>query len=397
MEQGMSKLVLAIDDDKYVHRVIEESLAGFCKIIHAKNGDEGLRQAKKYNPDIILLDVEMPGKTGYEVCRELKSLEQTKETPIMFLSGRSALPERVKGYNSGAADYIVKPFNAEELIARIRVLYEYRQHSIKLKSDIERAQITAEIAMTDSGDMGRIMRYVGQTYHAHDIDTLSGYFFDFFKPLNLDVVAAFWYEELGVFYSDKGAVCPLEQELLEKHRYANRFVDFSSRTIVNYPKVSILIKNMPLDDAALYGRFKDLFPHILEVTNAKIQDMEVNEKALSQAHTIGNAFSELSSQMYKNSDARDVETAKLATQLKQMREMIEQDPSLSDNQALLTQLGELAQTQESFAVLNEDLTYIKYQLNHIIESRNELILSLSKIAEPEHTEDITSQTDIELF
>eukprot|EP00487_Bulimina_marginata_P006154 TRINITY_DN25364_c0_g1_i1.p1 TRINITY_DN25364_c0_g1~~TRINITY_DN25364_c0_g1_i1.p1 ORF type:complete len:126 (-),score=17.25 TRINITY_DN25364_c0_g1_i1:89-466(-) len=125
--------------------------------------------------------------------------------------------------------------------------------------------------------------------------------------------------------------------------------------------------------------------------------MEVNERALSQAHTIGNAFNELSSQMYKNSDARDLETAKFEAQLNQMREAIAQHPSLSDNQTLLTQIDQLAQVQKSFSVLNEDLTYIKYQLNHIIESRNELIISLSKIAEPEHTNDITSQTDIELF
>ena len=393
----MTKLVLAIDDDKYVHRVIEESLAGFCQLIHAKNGEEGLRQAYKYSPDIILLDVEMPGKTGYEVCRELKSNEQTKDTPVMFLSGKSELPERVKGYNAGAADYIVKPFNTEELMARIRVLYQYRQHSIKLKNDVERAQITAEIAMTDSGDMGRIMRYVGQTYHAHDVQSLSAHFFEFFRPLNLDVVVAFWYQDVGVVCTDDGGVCPLEQELLEKHRYSNRFVDFSSHTIVNYPKVSILIKNMPLDDVVLYGRYKDLFPHILEVTNAKIQDMEVNEKALAQAHAVGNAFNELSSQLFVSSEAREETVAKLTTQLSELRALMQQDPTFAANQALALQVEQLEQTQLQLTVLNDDLAFIKHQLNHIIESRSELIDSLSKIATPEHTQDVTSQTDIELF
>ncbi|MEH6396308.1 response regulator [Pseudoalteromonas sp.] len=391
----MTKLVLAIDDDKYVHHVIEESLAGFCQLIHAKNGDEGLRQAQKYNPDIILLDVEMPGKSGYQVCTELKSNEQTKDIPVMFLSGKSELPERVKGYNAGAADYIVKPFNAEELMARIRILYQYRQHSIKLKNDVERAQITAEIAMTDSGDMGRIMRYVGQTYHAHDLQSLSSYFFEFFRPLNLDVVVAFWYQDVGVVCTDDGGVCPLEQELLEKHRYSNRFVDFSSRTIINYPKVSILIKNMPLDDAALYGRYKDLFPHILEVTNAKIQDMEVNEKALAQAHAVGNAFNQLASQLFVCSEAREDSVVKLATQLSELRALLQQSPA--DNQALALQVTQLEQTQLQLAALNDDLDFIKHQLNHIIDSRSELIDSLSKIASPEHTQDVTSQTDIELF
>ncbi len=392
----MSKLVLAIDDDKYVHHVIEESLSGFCTLIHAKNGDEGLRQAIKYNPDIILLDVEMPGKTGFEVCSELKANSQTKDIPVMFLSGKKELPDRVKGYNSGASDYIVKPFNAEELMARIRVLYEYRQHSKKLKSDVERAQITAEIAMTDSGDMGRIMRYVGQSYHAHDIQSLSEYMFEFFNPMELDVVLAFWYQDIGIFCGAEGAVCPLERELLEKHRDANRFVDFGHRTIINYPKVSMLIKNMPLDDAQLYGRYKDLFPHILEVTNAKVQDMEVNERALTQAKQIGNAFSELSEQMYQHSYSRERAVEKFAVQLSELNKSVEQSKLLNSDE-IIVHLQHLQQTQLLFASLNDDLEAIKFQLLHIIESRSELLGHLQKMAEPSHTEDVTSQTDIELF
>lgn len=392
----MSKLVSAIDDDKYVHHVIEESLSGFCTLIHAKNGEEGLRQALKYNPDIILLDIEMPGKTGFEVCTELKAHPQTKDTPVMFLSGKTELPDRVKGYNAGAADYIVKPFNAEELMARIRVLYQYRQHSKKLKSDVERAQITAEIAMTDSGDMGRIMRYVGQSYHAHDIKALSEHMFEFFNPMDLDVVLAFWYQDIGVFCSAEGGVCPLEQELLEKHRDANRFVDFGHRTIVNYPKISMLVKNMPLDDAQLYGRYKDLFPHILEVTNAKVQDMEVNERALAQAQQIGNAFNELSEQMYQNSDSRERAVEKFAAQLVELTKSVEQS-NVSSSDEVVFHLQQLQQTQLLYASLNDDLAFIKYQLKHIIESRNELLENLQKIAEPRHTEDVTSQTDIELF
>ncbi len=392
----MSKLVLAIDDDKYVHHVIEESLAGFCTLLHAKNGDEGLRQAIKHNPDIILLDIEMPGKTGFEVCNELKANPETKDIPVMFLSGKSDLPDRVKGYNAGAADYIVKPFNAEELMARIRVLYQYRQHSKKLKSDVERAQITAEIAMTDSGDMGRIMRYVGQSYHAHDIKALSEYMFEFFNPMELDVVLAFWYQDVGVFCSAKGGVCPLEQELLEQHRESNRFVDFSHRTIINYPKVSMLVKNMPLDDAQLYGRYKDLFPHILEVTNAKVQDMEINERALTQANQIGNAFNELSEQMHQNSDSRAHAVKQLTVQLAELNQLVEHNEQLNSSDVALY-LQQLQQTQQLFTSLNDDLTHIKHQLNHIIESRSELLVNLQKMAEPSHTEDITSQTDIELF
>nr|WP_241651805.1 response regulator [Pseudoalteromonas phenolica] len=74
----MSRLVLAIDDDKLVHKIIEDALAESCKLIRAKNGDEGLRLALKYQPDIILLDVEMPGMNGFEVCEKLKKIFRNK-------------------------------------------------------------------------------------------------------------------------------------------------------------------------------------------------------------------------------------------------------------------------------------------------------------------------------
>ncbi|WP_404341235.1 PleD family two-component system response regulator [Pseudoalteromonas mariniglutinosa] len=386
----MTKLVLAIDDDKLVHRVIEESLAGFCKLIHAKNGDEGLRQAFKYNPDIILLDVEMPGKTGYEVCSELKQNQLTKETPVMFLSGKTELTERVRGYNSGASDYIVKPFNAEELIARIRVLYDYRQHSKKLKSDIEQAQITAEIAMTDSGDMGRIMRYVRQSYHAHDVATLAEYLFEFFAPLKLDIVVAFWHHDVGLFYTADAAVCPLEQELIEQHRSTNRFVDFSHRTIVNYSHVSMLVKNMPLDDAALYGRYKDLFPHILDITNAKAQEIQINKLALSEVQQVDTAFDALAQHIHSSTERYDYVVTLFTEQLAELQHSV----SKVDCQSIVASLLPI---QAKFALLNDEFTDIKQQLNDVVLSRSELVTKLQKSADENTANEHVSDTDIELF
>ena len=109
----MPKMILAIDDDKFIHRVVDETLKDFCKVIHANNGEEGIRSAVKNNSDIILLDVEMPGMNGYEVCDLLKKDSSTSDIPVMFLSGKGALTERVRGYNSGGNDYIVKPFEVE--------------------------------------------------------------------------------------------------------------------------------------------------------------------------------------------------------------------------------------------------------------------------------------------
>jgi len=392
----MAKLVLAIDDDKYVHHIIEESLAGFCKIIHAKDGDEGLRLTNKYNPDIILLDIEMPGMSGYDVCKTIKQSQNTQDIPVMFLSSKIELSDRVKGYSVGASDYITKPFNAEELIARIKVLYEYRQKCAKLKLDIVKANKTAEIAMTESGDMGRIMRYVGQSYHANNFQSLSEYFFTFFAPLNLDGVVVFWYQSKGIFYSQQSGVCPLEQELLEQHRHAQRFVDIGSSTIINYPKVSLLIKNMPVDNDALYGRYKDLFPHILEVTNEKVVTMERSESSYEQAAQISTALQDIVKQLTTQNVEQNKSTKIFIEQLHELDCAIKLQKTQANPADLTLYISQLDQTMQLFVSANSDLAFIKYQLKQVAESRNELISNLRTKAEAAKV-NTNHHSDIELF
>lgn len=392
----MAKLVLAIDDDKYVHHIIEESLAEFCKIIHAKDGDEGLRLTNKYNPDIILLDIEMLGMSGYDVCKTIKQSQNTQDIPVMFLSSKIELSDRVKGYSVGASDYITKPFNAEELIARIKVLYEYRQKCAKLKLDIVKANKTAEIAMTESGDMGRIMRYVGQSYHANNFQSLSEYFFTFFAPLNLDVVVVFWYQSKGIFYSQQSGVCPLEQELLEQHRHAQRFVDIGSSTIINYPKVSLLIKNMPVDNDALYGRYKDLFPHILEVTNEKVITMERSESSYEQAAQISTALQDIVKQLTTQNIEQNKSTKVFIEQLHELDCAIKLQQTQANPADLTLYISQLDQTMQLFVSANSDLAFIKYQLKQVAESRNELISNLRTKAEAAKV-NTNHHSDIELF
>jgi predicted chitinase len=124
--------------------------------------------------------------------------------------------------------------------------------------------------------------------------------------------------------------------------------------------------------------------------------MENNERALTQAQQIGNAFNDLSDQMYLNSDSREHAVEKLAAQLDELNKSIEQS-GLASSDEVAFHLQQLKQTQLLFTSLNEDLAFIKYQLKHIIESRSSLLASLQKMAEPSDTEDVTSQTDIELF
>jgi two-component system cell cycle response regulator len=117
----MSQIVLAIDDSPDIHRLLEVRLRPEGLVLqHALSSEEGLAKALAIKPDLILLDVDMPLLSGFEVCQRLKDDPVTASIPVIFLTGASAVQTKVQGFDLGAVDYVVKPFEPAELRARVR-------------------------------------------------------------------------------------------------------------------------------------------------------------------------------------------------------------------------------------------------------------------------------------
>lgn len=120
MQNSSRDTVLVVDDNSINLKVLANCLskAGF-KVLAAEDGPAALDLALKGKPDIILLDVMMPGMDGFETCTHLKENPVTRDIPVLFLSARSEIDDKVKGFNSGAADYITKPYRDAEVLARV--------------------------------------------------------------------------------------------------------------------------------------------------------------------------------------------------------------------------------------------------------------------------------------
>ena len=113
--------VLVVDDEPAVRQALERALglAGYA-VSSAADGEQALSAVNGTTPDVVLLDVLMPGIDGMEVCRRLRS--GGNATPVLMLTARDAVADRVEGLDAGADDYLVKPFALEELLARMRAL-----------------------------------------------------------------------------------------------------------------------------------------------------------------------------------------------------------------------------------------------------------------------------------
>ncbi len=124
----MEKKILVVDDIKKNIQLLGSVLGkeGYA-VSYATNGAKALAMADVDNFDLILLDVMMPDMNGFEVCRHLKQKESTKDIPILFLTAKSEEGDVVEGLQLGAADYLTKPFNSAELVARVKTQMRLRE------------------------------------------------------------------------------------------------------------------------------------------------------------------------------------------------------------------------------------------------------------------------------
>ncbi len=131
----LSGYILIVDDNPNNLRLLITLLSeqGY-ETRPANNGARALNTVQKQKPDLILLDINMPEMDGYEVCRQLKAMPETADIPVLFISANDELHDKVKGFDVGGVDYISKPFEPQELFARVRTHLQLKQAQDQLKA-----------------------------------------------------------------------------------------------------------------------------------------------------------------------------------------------------------------------------------------------------------------------
>ena len=178
----VTESILLVDDNPTNLQVLFQTLDGIgCKLLVAKNGKTALSIAGNARPDLILLDIMMPDIDGYEVCRQLKSVPATAAIPVIFLSALGDTEDKVKGLQMGAVDYITKPFQPDEVIARVNThLTIHRlkgevesqkdqlEHELKVVSEVQQKLLPKQLPTIDGFRLAahyETSRYAGGDYY----------------------------------------------------------------------------------------------------------------------------------------------------------------------------------------------------------------------------------------
>ncbi len=157
--------VLIVDDAKTNLDVLVEGLKGDHKLSLALNGETALQLAVRTPPDLVLLDIMMPGMDGYEVCRRMRQMPETAEVPIMFLSSLEDVQDKTRGFEAGANDYLTKPFEMLEVKARVRSLLKAKAYS-----DAVKEQMASELRVAREIQMGMLPRDFAGMEQSYDVE-----------------------------------------------------------------------------------------------------------------------------------------------------------------------------------------------------------------------------------
>ncbi len=188
-KQMTKSTVLTVDDNPVNLVELTDLLdeAGFV-VLRAESGETALERAESNQPDLILLDVLMPGLDGFTTCQKLKANPATRDIPVLFMTALTATADKVKGFQVGAVDYITKPFQYEEVIARVQTHLTLQKLKLELQENEERLSIIfgntmdAILTIDDSGRITMFNSAAEQMFRCKATDCIGGSVDRFLSP-----------------------------------------------------------------------------------------------------------------------------------------------------------------------------------------------------------------------
>ncbi len=260
--------IMIVDDAKDNLLLLEMMLEEKYEIVQADSGQACLDLIAGSLPDLLLLDVNMPDMTGYEVCMALRKNQATKSLPILFVSAMVNTEERLAGFEAGGDEYINKPVDEKELVEKIEFQMTGIQERKKSDQNASDAMKVAMDAMTSSSELGQLINFVSEAQSADTLTKMGEMIVEVCGSFGLKA-SVFIDAEKSLFFGCESN--SIEAKVLERSLSSkDRIINLGIRTIVKSEQMSLLVKNMPVDDENRYGRFKDHLAVLVSISDGRL-------------------------------------------------------------------------------------------------------------------------------
>ena len=285
--------VFVVDDDAIILDVLRATLAAECELDTFASAEACLSALADVKPDLFLLDVSMPVMDGYALCRQLKDDWDTQDIPVVFISASDNNETRMLCYEAGGDDFIQKPFDPAELLSKLGVAGRILAEKKALREQAGYAQRTAMAAMVSMGELGVVLQFLSKSFACNTLDELAAALLDAMQQYDLQAAVQMRIGDEVLTLSHNGRNVPLEVSVLNHVRESGRIFQFKSRCVFNYGQVTLLVKNMPLDDGERCGRIRDNGALLAEGADARLRAIETEMLAARRRAGIESALPRL--------------------------------------------------------------------------------------------------------
>jgi DNA-binding response OmpR family regulator len=282
-----SPKIFCVDDHPANLKLLKASLRDFdCVLL--ESGDACLEQLERELPDLILLDVMMPGIDGFETCRQIHSKHADKFLPVIFVSARDSIDDRLQGYAAGGDDYICKPFQQSELAAKVAA-------QLKRKAEFDRTRQQASVSETllsNLQEISHVVNFLRNVLLLRSSSKIAELTIDTLHKLQLESVVQINFD--GQYHiSSRKPDSPLEQSVFDYIQRRGKLVRFGRKLAVNYPRITVIVQNLPLNDEELCGRIQDHLALIADGANSRLTVLMQDHENLQKYNMLIEFMSEL--------------------------------------------------------------------------------------------------------
>jgi CheY-like chemotaxis protein len=264
-------------------------------------------------PDLFLLDINLPGMDGYAFCRTIKSDGNLCNVPVIFVSGNDTIEERVRGYDAGGEDFIVKPFEPEELLRKFKVAQSMVLHQRSLLTQAEEAEMLSSLVMASMDETGILLQFMSKLIAMESVDEVAEGTLDLMRRYRLDGVVQTRLGKAIQTRSAAGRDLPLEVAVIEHVRDQGRIFEFRRRSVHNFERVTLMVNNLPLGDPDYCGRLRDHLSVAAQGIDSRLKALqfeEANRRAqsgiLAALESVGDTIMELREAHKANSEASSI-------------------------------------------------------------------------------------------
>lgn len=280
--QNGSRL-LVVDDDRLCRTTHRLMLAKHFAVTSASSGEEALAICAQELPELILLDVTMPGLDGYQTCRLLR--ERHPRVPIIFVTACQTLDEHLHAFEAGGDDIIVKPVEYEILVRKILLALQRHADAVQLQAEKQNLQQMAMQFLSSAGESGTLLNFTRAAIQSPNYDALAKRLVDAIGAFDLSCSVMIRHGGETTIRTSAGQPSPLEQAILENASTMGRIFQLGSQCVFNYEHVSIVVRGLP-EDEERRGRTRDNLTILAETTEALCDNVAMRQKSGKHAEQL---------------------------------------------------------------------------------------------------------------